>query len=221
LPVHAQENDMEIWSGLVGLFRVALFALAHVWGGSMGAAILVLSLLVRLALLPLTVRVARRSRRLAGAQKSVRPEVERLRERWRGDPARFNEELGKLYRRAGIRPLRDSGVLGGLAQLPFVAAVHAVIRQGVGTAGRFLWIEDLARPDRILTLGAALLSGLVAASAPNAGSAPAARAGVVVSMLFTYIVLARLAAGVGLYWAASSLVGVGQGLLLRRAPPNR
>ncbi len=209
---------MGILSGLVGLFRVALFGLAHVWGGSMGAAILTLSLLVRLALLPLTLRMVKRGRRLAARQKSLTPSIERLRNRWKDDPTRLNEELVQLYRRAGVRPVRDSGLFGGLAQFPFVAALYTVIRQGLGGAGRFLWIADLARPDRFLALGVAALAALVVTVSPGPPGATAARLGAIVSALFTFVVLTRLAAGIGLYWAASSLVGVGQGLLLRRGP---
>ncbi|MGD8277518.1 MAG: YidC/Oxa1 family membrane protein insertase [Gemmatimonadota bacterium] len=212
---------MEIWSGLVGLFRVALFGLAHVWGGSMGAAILTLSLVVRLALLPLTLRVARRARRYGEAQKALAPAMERLRRQWKDDPVRLNAEVLKLYRRKGIRPVRDSGLLGGFLQLPFVMALYSVIRQGAGAAGRFLWIGDLARPDRLLALGAAALAAAVATASPSTGGAATARLGALVSVAFTYVVLTRLAAGVGLYWAASNLVGVGQGLILRRGTRPR
>jgi YidC/Oxa1 family membrane protein insertase len=209
---------VSIWSALVGLFRVVLFGTAHVWGGSMGAAILTLSLGVRLALLPLTLHMARRARRLAEAQKSIAPAVARLRQRWKDDPARLGAELARLYHRAGIRPLRDSGLFGAAVQLPFVAALYAVIRQGAVVAGGFLWIRDLARPDRLLALAAAALSAAVAAAAPTTGAAAQLRVAAIVSVLVTYVVLARVAAGIGLYWAASSLVGVGQGLLLRRGP---
>lgn len=212
---------MEIWSGLVGLFRIALFGLAHVWGGSIGAAILTLSLLVRVALLPLTLRAARRARHFAEAKKKLLPRVERLQRRWRADPVRLNAELAKLYRREGLRPVRDSGMFDGLLQLPFVLALYSVIRQGAGIAGRFLWIGDLARPDRLLALGAAGLAAAVALVSPGAGSATVTRLGAIASVVFTYLLLTRLAAGIGLYWAASSLVGVGQGLLLRRDARSR
>ena len=53
---------MFFWSSFVDLLRVVLFALAHVCGGSLGGGIVMLSLIVRLALLPLTLRVAMRAR---------------------------------------------------------------------------------------------------------------------------------------------------------------
>lgn len=206
---------MEIWTWLIEVFRGALFGLTHVYSGSVGAAILTLSIVVRVALMPVTLRATRRRLRMAAAQKKIQPQLEKLRRRWREDPARLNTEVLKLYRRHGIRPFRDSGFGGLLLQLPFVAALYTVIRQGAGAAGRFLWIRDLARPDVVLAGIASALTALVALATPSAPG-PGARIAVVISMLFTFLILTRLAAGVGLYWAASSAVGAVQGVLLRR-----
>jgi YidC/Oxa1 family membrane protein insertase len=211
---------MGLWDWLVEMFGGVLFALTHVWAGSAGAAILTLSVVVRIALLPATLHSARRSRRMADAQRVIRPQLERLNERWKAEPTRLHAEVLRLYRRHGIRPVRDSGLVGGLVQLPFVAALYSVIREGLGTAGRFLWIRDLAKPDPLLALIASALTGLVAATAPGAGAGPMTRAGMALSMLVTFLVLTRMAAGIGLYWAASSAVGVAQGWILRREKPR-
>lgn len=206
---------MEIWTWLIEGFRGALFGLTHVYGGSVGAAILTLSIIVRVALLPVTIRAARQRMRMAAAQRKIQPRLEKLQRRWREDPARLNAEVLGLYRRHGIRPLRDSGFGGMLLQLPFVTALYTVIRRDAGGAGRFLWIRDLARPDVALAGIASVLTALVALATPNtAGSG--LRIGVVIPMLFTFLILTRLAAGVGLYWAASSAVGAVQGILLRQ-----
>jgi YidC/Oxa1 family membrane protein insertase len=206
---------MEIWTWLIEGFRGALFGLTHVYGGSVGAAILTLSIVVRVALLPVTVRAARQRLRMAAAQRKIQPQLEKLQRRWKEDPARLNAEVLGLYKRHGIRPLRDSGFGGMLLQLPFVAALYTVIRQGAGAAGRFLWIRDLARPDVALAGIASALTALVTLATPGAPGS-GARIVMVISMLFTFLVLTRLAAGVGLYWAASSAVGAVQGILLRR-----
>src|SRR5205085_1221290 len=58
-----RSRPMPGWSLLVDPTRALLFALAHLTGGSLGAAILLLSALVRLALLPLGVRLALQARR--------------------------------------------------------------------------------------------------------------------------------------------------------------
>ena len=49
---------MLLWSLFLELLRVVLFAFAHVCGGSLGGGIVILSLVIRLALLPLTLRMA-------------------------------------------------------------------------------------------------------------------------------------------------------------------
>ena len=51
-----------MWASFVELIRVAIFAAAHVCGGSLGAGIIGVSVIVRIALLPLTLRLARQAR---------------------------------------------------------------------------------------------------------------------------------------------------------------
>jgi len=89
-------------------------SLDPVTGGSgAAAAVVLLTCLVRLLLVPLTVRQIRTQRRSA----RLAPEVERLRQRFRRDPQRLSRELRALYRRAGVSPLAVIGT--GLLQLPF------------------------------------------------------------------------------------------------------
>lgn len=210
---------MNAWHLLLELFRNALFSLTHIWGGSAGAAIITLSLGVRIGLMPLSLAAARRSRRLADAMKKVKPELERLRSKHSDDPVRLNTELATLYRRHGVRPIRDSGWLPGLLQMPVVLALYSVVRTGAGLAGRFLWIPSLARPDAILAGAVAALSGfavLVGSSSPGAG----ARALAVVAALGTLLLLSRMAAAVGLYWGVSSVIGMTQAAIIRRRSPT-
>lgn len=204
---------MPLWLNVVGLVQATLFAIAHLFGGSVGAAIVVLSLAVRLALLPLTYRVAVRARELQAQLKCVQPELDRLRARHASDPARLLAETRALHRRHGI-PLVPRGTLpSALVQLPVGAALYRAIAS-LGRAGRFLWIGDLARPDVVVAAtAAALTSATVLASSPNPS---ASRTAAVVSGLVTLLVAWRIGAGVGLYWAASSAIGALEGLLVGR-----
>ena len=207
---------MSIWTNLLDLFASALFALTHLYGGSLGLAIVTISLVFRLALLPVTLRIARRGLVMRKALKAIQPELERLRERHQKDPLRLQREVQKRYQRAGIRPFRDSGLVQTLLQMPFMAALYTVIREGVGPGGRFLWIANLARPDALLALLVTVSSGLLAALSANTSSGSEVRAAALISMIVTMLFLVRIASGVGLYWAASNVVGLVQAQLLRR-----
>src|SRR5687768_2587728 len=202
--------------------RAALFALSHLAGGSLGAAIVLLSLAVRLALLPLTVRLALEGYRTRERVRALEPELARLRRRFGHDRARLIEETGRLYRRHGIRFVPRGALLSLAVQAPVVPGLLAAIGDGIRGAGRFLWMADLARPDALLALLAAASAALAALLAPaDPGAVTSARVTALVVGVVTLVVVWRVAAGVGLYWAASNAVGVLQSLVVRRAVARR
>ena len=107
---------MFFWSSFVDLLRVVLFALAHVCGGSLGGGIIMLSFIIRLALLPLTLRLAMRARDYQDAIRRLGPELEKLRRRHANDRVRLaqatQERLALLYNSQGLRPAEIAGKLG-------------------------------------------------------------------------------------------------------------
>jgi YidC/Oxa1 family membrane protein insertase len=85
--------------------------------GSAGAIVL-LTLAVRLVLLPLAVRQARGER----ARTRLLPKIEKLRKRYKKDPQRLNRELSTLYSAEGVTPY--AGCLPALAQWPFFMVLY-------------------------------------------------------------------------------------------------
>jgi membrane protein insertase Oxa1/YidC/SpoIIIJ len=104
---------------------------------------------------------------------------------------------------------------GALAQLPIIGGLYSVIRDGLASGARFLWMADLGRPDLLLTLACAALSYGAAVVAPDLPRDKVAVMGAV-SAVFTLVFLWRTAAAFGLYVAASSSVGLLQAVMLRR-----
>lgn len=198
---------------LVDLFRGLLFAVAHVTGGSLGASILVVSTVIRIALLPLTIRMARRARAHQEILQRLQPELERIRRRHASDQQRMIEETVALHRRHGVG-LLPRGTLGAmLVQAPIYGALYRAISTGARSVGGFLWIRDLAAPDIVLAIVASACAAISAKLDPSA--AASSRAWIAAAAI-TFVLAWRIAAGVGLYWVASSAVGVGQSLILRR-----
>jgi YidC/Oxa1 family membrane protein insertase len=207
---------MPAWTLFVDIFRAALFALAHLSNGSLGTAIVILSILVRLALLPWTLKLAIRTREASARIKGLAPEIARLRKRYASDRKRLGEETLALYRKHGITPVPEGTIPVMLAQLPIGIALQQAVATGVKAPTSFLWISDLARPDAALAVGAAVVAGATVAVLPaDAGGTTTAT---IVSGALTLAIAWRMSAAVGLYWTASSVVGVGQSLLVRRAP---
>jgi YidC/Oxa1 family membrane protein insertase len=201
----------------VAMLAEGLLALSQAFGGNIGLSIFTGSLLVRLALLPLSLSLARRARRLRLALESLRPELDALRERFAADPARLAEETLRLYRARGVRLMGPAQLLGALVQPSLVSGLYAAIRGGLTSGARFLWVTDLARPDALISIVCAALAFGTAALSPemprDRGHAMAW-----VSAALTLLFLWRTAAalGLGLYAAAGSAVGMLQGALIRR-----
>jgi YidC/Oxa1 family membrane protein insertase len=202
------------WSLIVGFVRALVFASAHFFGNSVGSGILAVSVLTRLALLPLTLRMARRAIAHQTRIAELKPALERLQRIHGGDRAALAEATVQLYQERGIEAIPRGTVLATLIQLPLGAAMYRAFASGLGPRLGFLWIGDLAHPDVMLAGVAASLAGLAAGLSTNSGS----RSAVAVSATITFIIAWRLTASVALYWVASSSVGVVQALLLRRQP---
>ena len=204
------------WSAFVDLLRELLFVLAVPLGGNLGAAIVVLSLGVRLALLPMTLRLARSAQRTQARIRALAPELARLKQRYASDPVALGRAMQSLYRANGIGVIPRGSGWNLLVQGVVGAGLYQAITQGVVRGGRFLWITDLAQPDALvafLAAGLGTLAGLLVSATPGTESA---RNIAMVSGLVTFVVAWRLASGLGLYWAASGLIGVVQSLLTRR-----
>ena len=211
---------MGLWTAFVDLIYGALFALSTMFGGNMGLAIVVLSATVRLALLPLTLRLAYRSLETQAKVKHLEPQLAELRRRYKNDGARLVEETTKLYRQHGLKLMDGRSVLGGLAQAPIFLGVFSAVRRGIANASRFLWIKDLARPDGILLAICAAVMGFSAALAPNV-SAQQRPMIFAITAILTVVFLAKMAAGITLYSIASGAVGTLQAVLVRRHAKRR
>ncbi len=206
---------MTVWTELVQLLQAGIFASAQCFGGNLGAGIVFVSLMFRLAMLPLTMYIAQRSIAHRRLIERLQPDVDRLRKRYRRKPERLAQEMRKLFARQGASPVDGTGCVGGLAQAPLLLALFSAVRGSATRGGRFLWITDIARPDLWLT---GLVAGLTAAATILQPQLPEKGRWLTIGLpaILTVIFLSRMAAGVGLYWGATSAAGVLQAVLLRR-----
>ena len=206
------------WDTLIDLVRTLLVVLSQSLGGSLGGAMVVASITMRLVTMPLAIRVARRAAEMRRKVQEIEPAMARLRERYANDPQELLRRTMALRRRKGIEAVPRGTFAMLAAQLPLGAALFAAMRGGFGAGQRFLWVADLARPDAFVAGIAAILSAgaTAAAASTDAGRGLSAQAGTIASAALTLFFLWRLASGVGVYYAASSLVGIAQGAIVRR-----
>ncbi len=116
--------------------------------GNYGVIILLLTLLVKLVLFPLTYK----SYLSQAKMKVLKPELDELKERYKDDQARFGQEQMKLWSKAGVNPL--GGCLPTLLQMPILVAMYYFFPSSIELRQeKFLWADDLSTYDSIYNFG--------------------------------------------------------------------
>ena len=116
--------------------------------GNYGIAILLLTLVIRVLISPLTY-----TSYLSGAKmKVLRPEIEKLKAKHGKDQQAMSMEQMKLFREAGVNPL--GGCIPALLQIPIFFALYSFFNSYVDLRDQnFLWANDLSAYDSIVTFG--------------------------------------------------------------------
>lgn len=111
-----------MWSEILHrpIFNILVLFLA-IFGGNMGIAIVLLTLLVRLLLLRNSLAGANMSKGMSNMQ----PKMEALQEKYKDDPKKLSEETMKLLKKEGVGPMK--GCLAMLIQLPVFIGLYQVI----------------------------------------------------------------------------------------------
>lgn len=110
---------------------------------SYGIAIIVLTIIIKTALLPLAVKQIKSMK----AMQEIQPKMQEIQKKYKNDPKKLREEMSKLYKDNGASPM--SGCLPLLIQMPFLVSIYYAL-QGFNydpAHESFLWLESLAVPD--------------------------------------------------------------------------
>ena len=207
-----------LWTAVIDLLRALIFTTAQVCNGSLGVAVCLVSIVLRLVLLPLTLRLARRALAHQRRLLAFKPQVDRIQARFAKDPAAQLRETVAFYERQGVKQVDSAALWGAAIQMPIFAALYSALRKGVGAGVRFLWVGDLSLPNFLLTLVVTTLT--VAGVALSPGVEPGRRvsllpllftAGITVWILLSTPSVFAVATGAG------SLVSVLQAVVLRRS----
>lgn len=112
-----------------------------------GLAIILLTIVVRVALFPLN----QKSYKSMKEMQALQPKVTELREKYKKNPQEMNRKMMELYRTHKVNPM--GGCLPIAFQMPIFIALFQALRYAVELRGaHFLWIKDLSEPDRLFTL---------------------------------------------------------------------
>jgi len=138
----------------MGFFEVFAGALAAFYAiiPSFGIAIILLTIVVRILLLPLSIKQTKSMREM----QVVAPEVKKIQQKYKNDRQKLNEETMKLYKEHGVNPF--GGCLPLLMQMPLFIALYQVVRLNLRYMG--FRVSESAATGFVAIAGA---SGLLAA----------------------------------------------------------
>ncbi|ABS61922.1 60 kDa inner membrane insertion protein [Parvibaculum lavamentivorans DS-1] len=213
------------------MFDALHFIALHV--GNFGIAILVITVLIKLVFYPL----ANKSYVAMSKMKKLQPEMEKLRERYKDDKLKQQQEIMELYKKEKVNPL--AGCLPVLIQIPVFFALYKVLFVTIEMrhAPFFGWINDLSAPDptsifnlfglipwdppSMLMIGIwPLIMGFTMFVQQRMNPLPAdpiqAQIFTWMPVIFTFM-LASFPAGLVIYWAWNNTLSViQQGVIMKR-----
>jgi len=232
VPVPTIKNDSPDLRGIVnfgwwGILSRPLFLwlkwtfnhIVHNWGW----AIVIQTLIITVALLPLRITQMKSMLKM----QRIQPQIKNIQEKYKKyslrDPrkAAMNEEISALYKKEGVNPA--GGCLPLLIQFPFLIAYYRML--GVALELRhahWLWITDLSAADWVLPLLMVVSMVVMQRMTPQAGMDPTQQKMMTVMMpLMMGFIFFKLAAGLNLYYTESNLISIAQQAVMNRTKLGR
>ena len=202
------------WFSVLALPMLQIMKKFHEWVGNWGIAIILLTLLVRLAVFPLMYKSAKGMKQMA----KIQPQIQKLREKHKENPQVLNQEMLSLMKTQGYNPM--SGCLPLFVQMPVFFALYRVLYSSIELyqAPFGFWIHDLALKDPFYVTPILLTSVMFLQQrlTPNTVSDP------VQAKMFQWmpvifgVFMISLPAGLTLYMLTNALVGIFQQMYLNK-----
>ena len=194
------------------MFKI-LLAIYH-WVGNWGWAIVILTILIRLVLFPLTLKGMLSMQKM----KDLAPKIKELQQKYKGDPQKLNMHMMQLYKKHNVNPM--GGCLPMLLQIPVFFAIYRVLLNAIELKGApwILWITDLSQKDPYYVLP--ILMGVTMyinqKITPNTITDPTQKKIFEwLPVVFTFFFL-TFPAGLTLYWFVNNVLSGIQQLIVNR-----
>ena len=201
-----------------------------------GIAIILITIISRIVTYPMTQSSTKSMTRM----KDVQPKVNHIRQKYKNNPKKMNEEMMALYKQEGINPL-NPGCLPMFLQMPVFIALFVVLRKAIELRGAHTilipWIKDLSKPEVLISL-----KGIIPNGIPLYGSNiallpivmavltffqnkmtikdPNQKAMIYFMPVFMLVLFNNFPSGLVLYWTASNAIAVLQQYITNRKQPG-
>ncbi len=188
--------------------------------GSYALAIVLLTICVKALLWPLQTKANNNMKKMSALQ----PEMKRLQEKYKAEPVKFQQEMGKVWKKAGVNPL--SGCWPMFIQIPVFIGFYNMLGKAVELRHHgFWWVKDLSQPDTVAPLfgfGINPLPLLMAVTmilqmklSPQSGD-PAQRKMMMFMPLIFIFMCYNFASALALYWTIQNLISIVQLQITKR-----
>jgi len=188
-----------------------------------GIAIIILTILTKVVLWPLGTK----SYKSMNQMKKLQPLIKEIRDKYKNDKKKMNEEVMRLHRTYSINPL--GGCLPMVVQIPVFFALYRMLDQAIELrhAPFIGWINDLSAPDRLFRFGFSIpfmdppygipvLTLIMGATmlwqqkmTPSTGDPAQAKMMMLMPVVFTFIFI-NFSSGLVLYWLINNVLSIGQ-----------
>jgi YidC/Oxa1 family membrane protein insertase len=214
------------WWGLISrpLFLWLKWTYKHIYP-NWGWAIVIQTLIITVALLPLRITQMKSMLKMQRIQPQIKSIQEKYKKYSLRDPrkAAMNEEISALYKKEGVNPA--GGCLPLLIQFPFLIAYYRMLGIALDLRhAHWLWISDLSARDPYFLLPIIMVVSMFAMQrmTPQTGMDPAQQKMMTVMMpLMMGFIFFNLAAGLNLYYTESNLISIAQQAIMNRTKLGR
>ena len=209
--VVSHDMTLEVLAGpLLDLLR-----LIYSYVGNYGVAIIILTIIVRLVLFPLTFKGMKSMKRM----QQLSPRMKKLQAKYKNNKEKLNKEMMELYRKNRVNPL--GGCLPMLLQIPVFFALYSSLSSAVELrhAPFMFWISDLSQPDGLgitpLLMGASMY--FQQKLTPQTAMMDSTQAKVMQMLPFIFTIFTfTFPSGLTLYWVTSNVLSIAQQQIINR-----
>ena len=192
-----------------------LLRMIYGYVGNYGVAIIILTIIVRVLLFPLTFKGMKSMKRM----QQLTPRMKKLQEKYKNNKEKLNKEMMGLYKKNKVNPL--GGCLPMLLQIPVFFALYSSLSSAVELrhAPFIFWLSDLSQPDGLgltpLVMGATMY--IQQKMTPQTAMMDPTQAKIMQMLPFIFTIFTfTFPSGLTLYWVTSNILSIAQQQIINR-----
>jgi YidC/Oxa1 family membrane protein insertase len=221
------------------LFNALVILYDYLPGHDFGAAVIALTIIIRLILYPSTAKATKTQKAL----NTIQPKLKEIQDKYKDDKERQVKETLEVYKQAEINPF--GGLLSTFIQIPILLALYWVFRKGFNPSelvnlynfvlnpgiinAKFIGLVDLSKPNVIMAVLATVTQffqvRMMAPKIKSKSNAPDFSVMMQKQMVYflpfiTFFILLGLPSALGLYWATGSLFLIAEQYIISKPKKN-